>query len=228
MNRQLILPFLLALLSLFGYADSPEPDTTKAAVVDELSVLYWPDKIATPEFLFNTAITNGYYSPTAHTSDWRRANYYDERYRCFVDLNQDGHDDLIISEPTMQRGSGGLSYGVYLWTNGNYRAIASIGCHPATLRVEHIDETRRVVWTYWHSSGCSGTISALRVSSQNNVDESRIFVDLGYDGQEPQTVGHELYDAIRRRATVPIRTEISCTTNGVVRWRPFNMANEYR
>lgn len=136
---------MMTIIVLGIAAPVPKIDTTKATVVDELTTLYCERRVSTPEYLFNTVVTNGMYDPLAKTSNWRYSSIYDERYRCFVDLNQDGHEDLIISEPTMQRGSGGLSYGVYLWTNGNYRAIGSIGTHPAFLYVEHIDCTQRTV-----------------------------------------------------------------------------------
>ena len=223
--------FMAAIMTLvdLGIAASvPKLDAANEAMVDELATLYRERRVSTPEYLFNTVVTNEMYDPSAKTSDWRYSSVYDERYRCFVDLNQDGHEDLIISEPTMQRGSGGLSYGVYLWTNGNYRAIGSIGTHPAFLYVEHIDCTQRTIWTYWHSSGISGSIGAFRVSSSGFATETHIDVDLGGEGRVTPTIGSELYELIRRKANVPIRTEISCTTNNVVRWRKFNMAKEYR
>lgn len=212
--------------------ETPKADTTKAIVMDRLSVLYRGEGIVTPEYLFDTVVTNDMYDPKADASDWLSSSVYDERYRCFVDLNQDGHDDVILSNPSMQRGSGGLYYGIYLWTNGNYRAIGSIGTHPACLRVEHVDDTQRIIWTYWRSNCCSGTIGAFPISSAGsrraNDRETHLDVYLGYDGQEPATIGRELYELILRKASVPIRTEISVTENGKVKWRPFNMAREYR
>ena len=227
--RKFVVGVVAAGVVLYAFAaPMPESTATKAMVIDELSVLRCEGRIVTPEYLFNTVVTNGMYDPAAETTNRRYSSFYDERYRCFVDLNQDGHDDLILSDPTMQRGSGGLSYVVYLWTNGNYREIGEIGTHPACLHVEHIDCTQRTIWTYWHSSGCSGSIGAFRVSSTGFVTDTHIDVDLGSDGQEPTTIGLELYNLILRKANVPIRTEISCTTNGVVRWRKFNMGREYR
>ena len=41
-----------------AYADYPKYDTTKAAVIDDLSVLGIRDSIATPEYLFDTIVTN--------------------------------------------------------------------------------------------------------------------------------------------------------------------------
>lgn len=53
-------PLCAVLLSAFcSLADCPPPDTTKATVVDDLSVLGMKDDIATPDYLFNTIVTNG-------------------------------------------------------------------------------------------------------------------------------------------------------------------------
>lgn len=222
----------LALLPLYSlYAsetDSSEINTTKAMVIEEMENLYCGERLVTPEYLFDTVVTNRMYDPEANASDWRRSSAYDERYRCFVDLDQDGHDDVILSAPSMQRGSGGLPFNVYLWTNGNFRAIGSIGTHPAFLHVEHVDSAKRIIWTYWKSNRCSGTISEFPVSTAGYARETSLDVDLEIGDEGTTTVGQELYETILRKATVPIRAEISVTENGKVQWRSFDIAKEYR
>ena len=217
--------FLLAatvvasLACMTSYADYPKYDTTKAAVIDDLSVLGVKDAVATPEYLFDTIVTNWMYDATGTNGNDRAKAQYVERYRIFVDLNQDGHEDVIMSAPISQRGSGGLSYDVCLWTNGNYVCIGDIGGHLGCIHVEHIDECTRVIWTYSHSSACSGAIGTFVVRGWSCRDNRCCHVELGDEGREPPTVGSQLLDIIAKTATVPLRIEKSETKDGKISWR---------
>ena len=216
-------------LSCFADVSTSQlPDTTKATVIDDLASLYVGDKVATPDYLFGTVVTNEMYDASGTNRIERYNHPYVERYRCFVDLDQDGHDDVLLSAPISQRGTGGLSFGVYLWTNGNYICIGEIGTHPGFLYVEQVNECTRAIWTYWHSSGSTGSIGTMRISGRHRAKEDHIYVDIGLDGQDLIPIGGLIYNTIREKATVPIRTETSVTTNGIVRWRSFNMKHEYR
>ena len=124
---------------------APLPDTTKATVIDDLSVLGSSGDIATPDYLFGTVVTNEMYDATGTNQNYWTKNPYVERYRLFVELNQDGHEDVILSAPINQSGTGGLTYGVYLWTNGNYVCIGDIGGHLGSIKVEHINELTRII-----------------------------------------------------------------------------------
>jgi hypothetical protein len=151
---------------------------------------------------------------------------YVERYRIFVELNQDEHEDLIMSAPLNQRGTGGHTFNVYLWTNGNYVCIGDVGGHLCSLHVEHIDECTRVIWTYSHSSCQSGAIGTFIVRGWHCLDNRCCHVELGEEGRNPPAVGRQLLDIIAKTATVPLRVEISETKDGKVRWRPFDQNND--
>ena len=143
--------FPLCVVLLFAccvWAECPKPDTTKATVIDDLSVLGSSGDIATPDYLFGTVVTNEMYDATGTNQNYWTKTPYVERYRLFVELNQDGHEDVILSAPINQSGTGGLTYGVYLWTNGNYVCIGDIGGHLGSIKVEHINELTRIIWTY--------------------------------------------------------------------------------
>jgi hypothetical protein len=202
-----------------AYADYPKCDTTKAAIIDDLSVLGIKDAVATPEYLFDTIVTNWMYDATGTNCNDRAKEQYVERYRIFVDLNQDGHEDVIMSAPISQRGSGGLSYDVCLWTNGNYVCIGDIGGHLSCIHVEHIDECTRVIWTYSHSSASTGAIGTFVVRGWSCRDNRCCHVELGDEGHDPPTVGSQLLDIIAKTATVPLRIEKSETRDGRIRWR---------
>ena len=198
---------------------APLPDTTKAAVIDDLSVLGAKSEIATPDYLFNTIVTNEMYDATGTNQNYWTKNPYVERYRLFVELNQDGHEDVIMSAPINQSGTGGLTYGVYLWTNGNYVCIGDIDGHLGSIKVEHINELTRVIWTYSHSSCQSGSLGTFVVEGWCCVDHRHCHIELGGEGQTPPTVGSQLLDIINKTATVPIRIEKTETKDGKLCWR---------
>ena len=177
--------------------------------------------IATPGYLFGAIVTNEMYDATGTNQNYWTKDPYVERYRLFVELNQDGHEDVILSEPISQSGTGGLSYDVYLWTNGNYVCIGDIGGHLGSIKVEHINELTRVIWTYSHSSCQSGVIGTFVVEGWRCVDHRHCHIELGDEGRTPPTVGRQLLDIINKTATVPIRIEKTETKDGKVRWQPL-------
>ncbi len=229
-TRLFVSSIIVACMVTYGYSKTILiHDTTKATVIDDLSCIRSGDAIATPEYLFDTIVTNEFYDANANHERTKRKSYpYVERYRCFVDLDQDGHDDVILSDPICQRGTGGLSFAVYLWTNGNYIAIGEIGTHPGFLYVEHVNEYTRTIWTYWRSSGNSGSIGAMQIKGRYKTCSNFIAVDLGSEGDTPTTIGMDIYDLIRTKATVPIRTETSYTTNNIITWHAFDMRTDYQ
>lgn len=202
-----------------AFAGYPKPDTTKADVLDDLCVLGCKDAVCTPDYLFNSVFTNAMYDASGTNKDYWARDKYVERYRIFVDLNQDGHEDVIMSAPISQRGTGGLSYDVCLWTNGNYVCIGDIGGHLGCIHVEHIDDATRVIWTYSHCSACSGAIGTFTVKGWQCYDNRCCHVELGEEGRNPPTVGSQLLDIISKTATVPLRIEKSETKDGKVNWR---------
>ena len=224
--RNLMLAAFTGLAIAGVFADSPKPDTTKATVVDDLSVLGFNGRIATPEYLFDTAVTNGMYDVSGTNRNYWTKDPYVERYRIFVELNQDEHEDLIMSAPLSQRGTGGHVFYVYLWTNGNYVCIGDVGGHLSSLHVEHIDECTRVIWTYSHCSCQSGAVGTFIVRGWHCLDNRYCHVELGEEGRNPPTVGRQLLDIIAKTATVPLRVETSETKDGKVRWRPFDQKSD--
>ena len=73
-------------------------------------------------------------STVAVTNEFRGAWWnkpYHERYRILVDFDFDGHDDMLLSEPMADFGTGGGCWTAYHWTNGLYQAMGSFGAHYA-------------------------------------------------------------------------------------------------
>jgi len=178
-------------------------------VIDDLAILE-PGKVVSATYLFDSVVTNG--SERILFKD-----DYISRRRGFVDLNKDGHEDVILSSPKSEFGTGGGSFWIYLWTNGNYRCIGEIESHPDCIRVE--DEPRdglRRIWTYWHSSGTSGSVACTTIKHDGIWESGRL--PITFAGEGDPSVGRSLMDAINRHATVPVRWEHSMTTNGINRW----------
>ena len=225
-TRNLMIVVVAGLVNVRVFADCPKPDTTKATVIDDLSVLGFNGSIATPEYLFETVVTNEMYDASGTNQNYWTKDPYDERYRIFVELNQDGHEDVIMSAPLSQRGSGGHAFNVYLWTNGNYVCIGDVGGHLSSLHVEHIDECTRVIWTYSHDSCQSGAIGTFIVRGWRCLDNRCCHIELGEEGRNPPTVGWQLLDIIAKTATVPLRVEKSETKDGEVHWRPFDQRSD--
>ena len=95
--RNLMLAMFSGLASVGVFADCPNPDTTKATVVDNLSVLGFNGSIATPEYLFDTVVTNEMYDVSGTNRNYWTKDPYVERYRIFVELNQDEHEhDAVL------------------------------------------------------------------------------------------------------------------------------------
>ena len=63
---------IAAQLSCFADVSTSQlPDTTKATVIDDLSRLYVGDKIATPDYLFGTVVTNEMYDASTTSPSLR-------------------------------------------------------------------------------------------------------------------------------------------------------------
>lgn len=205
--------FMLVSELLVGcmYAPKPiSPDENRIApVIIEDDCVLGSDGIASPSYLFDSAVTNAY---SRYGSD--RA--WVERERGWVDLNNDGVDDLILSDPYSSGGTGGLGYTVYFATNGLYRAIGTIGGHRSTFGVEDRGSLGRIIWTYSHSSCCTCSYGWLQIYESGSTYSGRVPVYVP-DGED--SLGHDIGAAIRKWSTVSIRWEVSHTEDGKVSWR---------
>lgn len=210
---RIIIMFMLVSVLLVGCKYAPKPilpdENRIAPVIIEDDCVLGCDGVASPSYLFESAVTN------AFAQYWSKDAWI-ERERGWVDLDNDGIDDLILSDPYSSGGTGGLGYTVYVATNGLYRAIGTIGGHRSTFGVEDRGSLGRIIWTYSHSSCCTGSFCWLQIYESETTDSGRIAVYV-LDGED--SLGHDIGAAIRKWATVPIRWEISHTEDGKVSWR---------
>lgn len=159
-----------------------------------------------------------------HPSGWWPHPYH-ERYRIMVDFDFDGHDDMLLSEPMADFGTGGGCWEVYHWTNGTYQAIGNVGMHYAAWSFEKNpegDEGLRL-WYYWHSNCCSGMLGYYLISEKGVRDkkEQRFFVVM--DSGE-RDVASQLYRTALKEHGIKCRYETSVTRNGMVAWRTAKRA----
>jgi len=80
-----------------------------------------------------------------------------ERRRIMTDLNKDGVDDMILSDPLNCFGTGGGGWFVYFVGDGCWRCIGDVGMNRDAFAFDSVgDEVD--LWYYWRSSGCDGTL----------------------------------------------------------------------
>lgn len=215
-ESMIFLSLVLVLISIcmsgcqYNRKQASVADVEDASAVIDNDFGIHPDKLVTPNYLFGCAITNAYQCDF-FPKPWI------ERARGWVDLNNDGIDDLILSEPFSSGGTGGLGFQVFFATNGLYRAVGSIFGHLSTIRVERREFLGSFIWTYSHCSCCTGSFCWLEIDESGYTQSGCVAVYIP-DGED--SFGHDLDKIIRKWATVPIRWEVSYTENGNVSWRP--------
>ena len=85
----------------------------------------------------------------------------------------DGHDDMLLSEPMANFGTGGGCWTAYRWTNGLYQAVGSFGAHYAAWSFDKDtgDSGGLRFWYYWHSSCREGTLGYYIISAKGVKDD---------------------------------------------------------
>ena len=172
-------------------------------VVFEHCCVLGSDGLCSPRYLFDSVVTNEY------------RGGYDVRERGIVDIDMDGHDDVILSDPESSRGTGGISYSVFLWTNGLFRCIGTVG--GSGIRVERSPQGSNAIWSYWHCSSRTGSFCRSELNWRGDFRSTTLDVEWAEDG-EP-SIAKTLDEAIARHANVPIRWEVSRTVGGTNVWK---------
>ncbi len=158
-----------------------------------------------------------------HRSDGKT---YDERLRIWVDLDGDGHKDLLVSDSITTFGNAGGGWGVYLWRNGEYKQIGEISAHPKAISFEHDhyrnqrDEKDRYyarIWAYSRSNNSIGVLGYYRVGPSSVTEFTGLEI---YPGGSD--IGATMYQAVMDHTEFPFIIEQSKTTEkGKVTWQPY-------
>src|SRR5262245_1994690 len=83
------------------------------------------------------------------------------RYRIVADLDGDGRNDLLLSEPERSFGNAGGAFRLYLARPGGYARCSEVFLHPAAVH----SGPHGILSIYRRSSGNSGTIVRYRITS---------------------------------------------------------------
>ena len=139
-------------------------------------------------------------STVAVTNEFRGAWWnkpYHERYRILVDFDFDGHDDMLLSEPMADFGTGGGCWTAYHWTNGLYQAVGSFGAHYAAWSFDKDtgDSGGLRFWYYWHSSCREGTLGYYIISANGVKDDKGQRFSITYEGCAHRATANETHRA---------------------------------
>lgn len=151
---------------------------------------------------------------------------YDERWRIVADLNFDGTDDMILSCPIEQFGTGGGTWQVFLVSNGVYKCCGEVGGVRSLIIPEtcHDDDFANLggspsvqIWSVGKAGGGIYFIESNVVVGYELRHRFRIRVISG-DGWD--TVDSSLLNSVRRHGDgeVEWHEEHSHTESGKVTW----------
>jgi len=113
------------------------------------------------------------------------------------DLNGDGINELILSQPGSSRGTGGLGYNLYLGIGRDrFRKLDDVIAN--CFAVEVFGETK-YLWSYTHSSCCTGFIECRCIDSKGELSKSSLAIRPGDGGTE---IGNGILDSIFNDKTI--------------------------
>ena len=152
---------------------------------------------------------------------------YAERWRILTDLDGDGDDDLLLSEASINFGTMGGGWEVYLQEAENaFSRIGRIDAHPKAISIEpdydriQRDPEKRVharIWVYLRGGGGWGAFGYFRVGAKTVTDLQRITL---YPGDSGTDLGRGIYEAAFAKSPIPFRLQFSETSpEGRVSWK---------
>lgn len=145
---------------------------------------------------------------------------YLERWRIITDLNNDGRDDVILSDTQDAFGNGGGGWLVYLCvTNGKWRCVGDVGIHPGAFTLDQVgDEVD--LWYYSHVSAREGFVGYYSFTPDGMRNEVRkMFVRTENEDDEGvfTCLGRSIFGYAHNHPYVLDISETS--TNGIVSWK---------
>ncbi len=139
-----------------------------------------------------------------------------ERFRILGDFNNDGIEDMALSNVISSFGNAGGNFEIYLRDQqGNFILHGSMFCHPLAIAVENSPKNPRI-WAYLRSGGGSGRIGYYEVKKQGLTQFQGITIYPGDGGTEISNHTYRVLGKTDSKLTI----EKSTTTNGKVQWKP--------
>lgn len=143
-----------------------------------------------------------------------------ERTRILVDLDGDGSEDVLLSNPA-SAGNSGVDWSVYLRRKGDFRRIGNLWAHPKAISFERVPgESHKGilarVWVYVRSGAGEGSFGYCLVKEDSVEELQAIGI---YPGAGKDSIGEKLYAATFGQSPVLFQVEQSRTTEtGEVSW----------
>jgi hypothetical protein len=145
------------------------------------------------------------------------SNPESRRYRFVADFNNDGIQDLMISDDLSAFGNSGGPFQLYLGTiNGKWKEIGSVHAHPRALNLQKSHEGEGIITVYTRSGGGEGGLQRLSITEKgiNEIEGKLIHPD--DNGPENERNEYQKYFAEQNR----LHGEKSETLEGQVKWIP--------
>ena len=139
-----------------------------------------------------------------------------ERYRFVVDLDQDGDDDLLLSDGPESFGTAGGYFWCFLNENDTYHHIGGIDGHPRAVALEQLDNRTRI-WVYLHGSATSGVVGYYEIRD-GRLSELQ-YIEINPDPFS-ENLGSRIYKSIFQPPNL-LTAEISTTVGNDVTWKPL-------
>ena len=143
---------------------------------------------------------------------------YKERWRIVSDLNGDGVDDLILSDPKDAFGNAGGSWMVYLHDDGAWRYIGDMVLYPGVVTLETTQNGVNI-WNYCRNSVHDGYFGYYPVAN-GKLNKHPIQIHVSSTSEEDSIFSRIEMAIFGYPSPHPFRFEESTTTtNGVVSWK---------
>lgn len=157
------------------------------------------------------AVSNEFPAASAHKP-------YKERWRIVSDLNGDGVDDLILSDPQDMFGNAGGPWMVYLHNDGAWHYIGDVGFCPGVVTLEATKDGVNI-WNYCRNSARGGNFGYYHVAN-GKLNKQPMQMHVVSTDEENSIFSRIDMAIFGYPSSHPFRLEESSTsTNGVVSWK---------
>lgn len=148
----------------------------------------------------------------------RKDGTFGERFRLTGDINNDGYEDLLLSDDIANLGQSGIRYFIYLKNEeGKFTLYDSIYTGIGSVAVEHFHEDSRL-WLFVRLDSQSGIISYCDLGDDAITGCRSMRIHQGDGGT---AIGGGVFRAVFGNSDVSFTLQKSETIDGKVTWKDF-------